>query len=92
MAGKALKPGWTTDKPRGVEGLSAARSRQASAPFPARARFFAGPIWVVSGSYGGFPAAKAQDSRLGAPPYRKLCKASAVRRNGLAGLFFVADL
>ena len=48
------------------------RSRDASAPFPARGRFFPGPVWVVSGSYGRFPAAKATDSRLGAPSYSEL--------------------
>jgi hypothetical protein len=34
---------------------------------------------------------EAADSRLGAPPYRKLCEASAVRRISHPGLESVAD-
>ena len=86
MAEEAPRPGRTVSRPRGAEGLSGARSRGASARIPAPSLFFAGPVWVVSGSCRGFPAAKATDSRLGAPPYRELCKASAVRRILLMGL------
>ena len=83
-----------------IGSLSVARSRGASARSRARARFFAGRIGVVSGSYGGFyreclcppkvKPIKAADSRHRAPPYRKFCKASAARRNGQAGPFSVA--
>jgi hypothetical protein len=69
-----------------------AGSQGASASFPAQPRFFLDSIGVVLRLNRGFPAAKAQDSRLGAPPTRGTAHTAWMRRSGLAGLFIVADL
>jgi hypothetical protein len=62
-----MAPEWPLTIGLLVISLFTVRLRGASAPFPAPPHFFVGRIGVVSGSYIGFPAVNAQDSRLGAP-------------------------
>jgi hypothetical protein len=84
----------------GTSPVAGAGSRDASALFPAPARFFAGRIWVVSGSYGAFveSAYARLRQRLSKPrflawglrPYSDLAHGASLRPNGQAGSFFVA--
>ena len=54
--------------------------------FPAPAHFSAGRVWAGLGWTGSFPLSRAQDSRLGAPPYSFSAQLSPARRNGQANL------